>query len=68
MPSEYRPRTHPLMNPEVVATLLRQLVLAWDGDDREAFTIALDDARRLLGLSAPAPEPPVTSSPPAAPQ
>ena len=57
MTSEYRPRQHPLMNPEAAAAVLRQLVAGWDGDDQDAFVRALVEARRLLGASAPRQEP-----------
>lgn len=47
MSSEHRPRTHPIVNPEVSAALLRRLVGAWESGDAGALEIALNEASRL---------------------
>lgn len=53
MAGEYRPRAFPIMNPEVCAAILRRLVHAWDGDDLDALEAALEEGRRLIGVSEP---------------
>jgi hypothetical protein len=42
------PRRFAIRNPERMAALLRELVIAWDGDDRDRFFRALEQARELL--------------------
>ena len=52
LPGEARPRRLPLVNPEHAIAALRELVIAWDGDDERRFFAALFRARELLNLVA----------------